>query len=166
MNTKIALFLGLLLITNVSFAEIKVGVVNMPTILKETPQTEKALKRLEQEFSPRKKQLDTQLNEIKSLDEKLGRDASVMSDSERGNLEKKILNKKRDFERTKEETSYDFNARRNEELGKLQRRIVEAIQAIAKEQNFDLILIDGVIFASDKIDITAQVQKKLSSMPE
>ncbi|MGR9086014.1 MAG: OmpH family outer membrane protein [Gammaproteobacteria bacterium] len=166
MKTKIALFFGLFLLSNMSFAELKVGVVNMPTILKETPQTEKALKRLEQEFSPRKKQLDTQLNEIKSLDEKLSRDASIMSDTERGNLEKKILNKKRDFERTKEETSYDFNARRNEELGKLQRRIVEAIQAIAKEQNFDLILIDGVIFASDKIDITSQVQKKLSSMPE
>jgi len=100
MKTRIALFLGLLLIANVSFAELKIGVVNMPTILKETPQTEKALKRLEQEFSPRKKQLDTQLNEIKSLDEKLSRDASVMSDAERGSLEKKVLNKKRDFERS------------------------------------------------------------------
>ena len=166
MKTNIAFLLGLLLFTNVSYAELKVGVVNMPTILKETPQTEKALKRLEQEFSPRKKQLDTQLNEIKSLDEKLSRDAAIMSDSERGNLEKKILTKKRDFERAKEETSYDFNARRNEELGKLQRRIVEAIQAIAKEQNYDLILIDGVIYASDKIDITDQVKKKLSSMPD
>ena len=166
MKTKITLFLGLLLAANVCFAELKIGVVNMPTVLKETPQTEKALKRLEHEFSPRKKQLESQANEIKSLNEKLSRDAAVMSESERTGLEKKVMNKTRDLERSREETGYDFNARRNEELGKLQRRIVEAIQSIAKEQNFDLILIDGVIFASDKIDITAQVQKKLATMPE
>lgn len=166
MKTKITLFLGLLLAANVCFAELKIGVVNMPTVLKETPQTEKALKRLEHEFSPRKKQLESQANEIKSLNEKLSRDAAVMSESERTGLEKKVMNKTRDLERSREETGYDFNARRNEELGKLQRRIVEAIQSIAKEQSFDLILIDGVIFASDKIDITAQVQKKLATMPE
>lgn len=166
MKTQIALLLGLLFAANVCFAELKIGVVNMPTVLKETPQTEKALKRLEQEFSSRKKQLESQANELKSLNDKLNRDASVMSESERTGLEKKILNKNRDLERAREETGYDFNARRNEELGKLQRRIVEAIQSIAKEQSFDLILIDGVIFASDKIDITAQVQKKLASMPE
>jgi outer membrane protein len=166
MKTKIALFLGLLFASNICFAELKIGVVNMPTVLKETPQTEKALKRLEQEFSPRKKQLDSQANEIKSLNDKLSRDSSVMSESERTSLEKKVLNKTRDLERAREETGYDFNTSRNEELGKLQRRIVEAIQSIAKEQNFDLILIDGVIFASDKIDITAQVQKKLATMRE
>jgi len=51
-------------------------------------------------------------------------------------------------------------------LGKLQRRIVEAIREIAKDQNFDLLLTDGVIYASEKIDVTSQVQQKLSTMPE
>jgi len=81
-------------------------------------------------------------------------------------MEKDILNKKRDAKRAQQEFSEDFNARRNEELGKLQRRIVEAIREIAKAQNFDLLLTDGVIYASEKIDVTSQVQQKLSTMPE
>ena len=54
---------------------------------------------------------------------------------------------------------------RNEELGKLQSHIVEVIRGIAKDQSFDLLLTDGVIYSSDEIDVTAQVQQKLSALP-
>ncbi|MFU8789702.1 MAG: OmpH family outer membrane protein [Methylobacter sp.] len=166
MKTKIALFLGLLLAANVSHAELKIGFVNIPAVLEKAPQAEKAKKRLEQEFSPRDKQLVAQQKEIQNMDERMAKDAAVMGESARANLEKDILNKKRDAKRAQQEFSEDFNVRRNEELGKLQRRIVEAIREIAKDQQFDLLLTDGVIYASDKIDVTNQVQKKLSTMPE
>ena len=166
MKTKIALFLGLLLAANASYADLKIGFVNIPAVLEKAPQAEKAKKRLEQEFSPRDKQLVAQQKEIQNMDEKMAKDAAVMGESARANLEKDILNKKRDAKRAQQEFSEDFNARRNEELGKLQRRIVEAIREIAKDQNFDLLLTDGVIYASEKIDVTSQVQQKLSTMPE
>ncbi|MBL6985784.1 MAG: OmpH family outer membrane protein [Methylobacter sp.] len=166
MKTKIALFLGLLLAANVSYADLKIGFVNIPAVLEKAPQAEKAKKRLEKEFSPRDKQLVAQQKEIQRLDEKLAKDAAVISESARVNLEREILNKKRDAKRAQQEFSEDFNVRRNEELGKLQRRIVEAIRGIAKDQDFDLLLTDGVIYASDKIDVTSQVQQKLSTMPE
>ncbi|PPD43008.1 MAG: hypothetical protein CTY16_14225 [Methylobacter sp.] len=168
MKNKIGLFLGMLLAANAtaSFADLKIGFVNIPAVLEKAPQAEKAKKRLEQEFSPRDRQLVSQQKEIQSKEERMTRDGSVMGDAERSNLEKDIINKKRDAKRSQQEFSEDFNARRNEELGKLQRRIVEAIRAIAKDQNFDLLLTDGVIYASEKIDVTAQVQQKLAAMPE
>ncbi|WP_031438576.1 OmpH family outer membrane protein [Methylobacter tundripaludum] len=166
MKMKIALFLGLLLAANASYADLKIGFVNIPAVLEKAPQAEKAKKRLEQEFSPRDKLLVAQQKEIQSMDERMAKDAAVMGESARANLEKDILNKKRDAKRAQQEFSEDFNARRNEELGKLQRRIVEAIREIAKDQNFDLLLTDGVIYASEKIDVTSQVQQKLSTMPE
>ena len=166
MKKKIALFLGLLFVANVSYADLKIGFVNIPAVLEKAPQAEKAKKRLEQKFSPRDKQLVAQQKEIQGMEEKLTKNASVMSDSEKANLEKDILNKKRDAKRSQQEFSEDFNASRNEELGKLQRRIVEAVRAIAKDQDYDLLLTDGVIYANDQIDITAQVQQKLSTMPE
>jgi outer membrane protein len=166
MKKKIALFLGLMFVANVSFADLKIGFVNIPAVLEKAPQAEKAKKRLEQKFSPRDKQLVAQGKEIQSMEEKMTRDASVMSDSEKRNLEKEIQNKKRDAKRSQQEFSEDFNASRNEELGKLQRRIVEAVRAIAKDEDYDLLLTDGVIYSKPEFDITAQVQKKLSTMPE
>jgi len=166
MKMKLALFLGLSLAANVSYADLKIGFVNIPAVLEKAPQAEKAKKRLEMEFSPRDKQLLAQQKEIQSKEERMARDGTVMSESERNNLEKEILNKKRDAKRSQQEFSEDFNARRNEELGKLQSRIVEAIRLIAKDQKFDLLLTDGVIYASEQIDVTSQVQQKLMTLPE
>jgi outer membrane protein len=166
MKTRISLFLALLLTANVSFAELKIGFVNVAQVLEKAPQAEKAKKRLEKEFSPRDKHLVAQGKEIKKLDEKLKRDASVMGESERRKLERDIIAKKREAKRAQQEFSEDFNMRRNEELGKLQRRILEAIRALAKDQNFDLLLTDGVIFASSQIDVTEQVKKKLLSLSD
>ena len=165
MKTKIALFLGLLFITNVSFAELKIGFVNIPAVLEKAPQAEKAKKRLEQEFSPRDKQLVAQQKEIETMAEKISKDAAVMGKSEKAKLEDDISNKKRDAKRAQQQFSEDFNARRNEELGKLQNKIVEVIRGIAKDQGLDLVLTDGVIYASEQIDITAQVQQKLAAQP-
>jgi len=165
MKTKIALFLGLLFITNVSFADLKIGFVNIPAVLEKAPQAEKAKKRLEQEFSPRDKQLVAQQKEIETMAEKISKDAAVMGKSEKAKLEDDILNKKRDAKRAQQQFSEDFNARRGEELGKLQNKIVEVIRGIAKDQGLDIVLTDGVIYASEQIDITAQVQQKLAAQP-
>lgn len=165
MKTKIALFLGLLFITNVSFAELKIGFVNIPAVLEKAPQAEKAKKRLEQEFSPRDKQLVAQQKEIESMAARISKDAAVTGKSEQAKLEKDISNKKREAQRAQQEFSEDFNARRNEELGKLQSHIVKVVRGIAKDQSFDMLLTDGVIYASEQIDVTAQVQQKLVAQP-
>ena len=165
MKTKIVLFLGLLLAANVSFAELKIGFVNIPAVLEKAPQAEKAKKRLEQEFSARQQQLVAQQKEIENMAAKISKDAAVMGKSEQDKLEKDISNKKRDVQRAQKEFSEDFNARRNEELGKLQNHIVEVIRGIAKDQSFDMLLTDGVIYANEEIDVTAQVQQKLAAQP-
>lgn len=166
MKTKLAFFIGLLLAANVSYAELKIGVVNIPAVLEKAPQAEKAKKRLEQEFKPRDNQLVSQQKEIQGLQEKLKKDGPVMGESQRNKLETELQNKIRDAKRSQQEFSEDFNAKRNEELGKLQRRIVEAIKAIAKDQEFDLILTDGVIYSSPQMDVTSQLQQKLSTITE
>lgn len=141
--------------------ELKIGYINVEQILEKAPQAERAKKELESEFSPRNKRIIAATKELKNLEQKHSRDSAVMSDPERRKMEKDIINKKRDIKRSQEEFSEDFNIRRNEELGKLQRQIVEAIQAFAKEENFDLVLTHGVIYAGDKVNVTEKVQRKL-----
>ncbi len=113
MKSKIALFLGLIFAANISYADLKVGFVNIPAVLEKAPQAEKAKKRLEQEFSPRDKQLVAQQKDIQNMEERLSKDAAVLGEAARSNLEKDILNKKRDFKRTQQEFSEDFNVMKN-----------------------------------------------------
>jgi hypothetical protein len=58
----------------------------------------------------------------------------------------------------------DFNARQNEELSKLQKTLVEEVQAYAQAQKFDLVLGDnGVLFAGQALDITPQILTALQA---
>ena len=84
-----------------------------------------------------------------------------MSESKRSKLEREIISKRRDLKRSQEEFRDDLNIRRNEVLAKLQKDMYKAVVTLAKDQNFDLILSQGVVYASDKADITDSVLKKL-----
>ena len=166
MKNRITLFLMLMLVVGVSHAELKIGFVNVAKVLEKAPQAAKAKSRLETEFSPRDKALVSQQKEIKNLEDKLSRDSAVMGEEERRKVEKDIVEKKRDAARSQQEFSEDFNMRRNEELGNLQKRIVEAVRQLAKEESFDLLLTDGVIYANDQIDVTSRVQQKLETLSQ
>lgn len=153
--------LALLVSTGLSAAELKIGFVNVAKLLEKAPQAEKAKKELEREFAPRDKKLVAEQKEIKQMEEKLGKDAAVMSDDEKQRLDKEIISRKREAKRLQDEFREDFNLRRNEELTQLQKEIFEAIQSLAKEESYDLLLTDGVVYASDMIDVTGKVEKKL-----
>lgn len=145
-------------------ADIKVGFVNVARILEKAPQAEKASVLLEKEFSPRRKRIVASQKEIKKLEEKLVKDGALMSESEGRKLKRKLLEKKRDNKRSQEEFREDFNLRRTEELSKLQRLVFEAIKSLSEAEKYDLVLHDGVIFASKSVDITEKVQLRLSKL--
>jgi outer membrane protein len=97
------------------------------------------------------------------MQQRLDKDSAVMNDSQRRNLERDIRVQSRDFQRAAAEFRDDFNIRRNEELGKFQQQVLQAVNTLAKEESFDLILNEGaVIYASQSIDITDKVLRKLS----
>lgn len=159
-------FLAALIMTSQAVqAEIKIGVVNVPLLMANAPQAADAKKRLEREFSPKDKQLVAQGKEIKQLEEKLVRDGMTMTETEKRDLERDIIAKSRDAQRAQQEFKEDFSIRRNEELGKMQNRIIEAVKALAAEGNYDLLLTEGVIYASPEVDVTSKVQEKLSAIP-
>ena len=162
-QTLIACILTVVLLGTAQAADIKVGFVNVARILEKAPQAEEAKVALEKEFSPRNKRLLASQKEIKKLDEKLARDAKLMSESEARRLQRDVLEKKRALKRDQEEFREDFNLRRNEELAKLQRLVFEAIKGLSEAEKYDLVLHDGVVYASTAVDITIKVQNRLSS---
>lgn len=141
--------------------ELKIGFVNAARVLEQAPQAEAERRKLEQEFSPRDKTLVEEQKQLRAMEEKINRDGAVMSEAERHRLERDILARKRDIKRSQEEFREDLNIRRNETFDRLRRRVFEVIVDIAKTEKFDLIVSDGVVFASDRVDITGKVVDRL-----
>ncbi|MDS4069237.1 MAG: OmpH family outer membrane protein [Candidatus Competibacter sp.] len=145
-------------------ADVKIGYVSIAKILNSSPQAEAASKRLEQEFAPRKKGLDEALKSLRKQEEKLAKDGAVMSDSQRRNLENDVRNQARELKRTSDEFREDFNLRRNEELGKFQKQVLDVINSVAKEEGFDLVINDqATLYASSQVDVTDKVLKRLTA---
>lgn len=146
----------------VARAEMKVGVINTVQLMEEAPQAKAAQSKIESEFAPREKELVGLQREIRKLEDQLNRDGAVMSESERSKLERDILSQRRELKRSQDEFRDDLNIRRNEVLSKLQKQMYEATVALAKEQGYDVILGQGVVYNSNRVDITELVLKKLA----
>lgn len=144
-------------------ADVKIGFVSIGKILSSAPQAEAASKRLEKEFAPRQKALVEAQKSLRKLEEKLNKDGAVMSESQRRNLEGDIRNQMRELNRTNAELREDFNMRRNEELGKFQKQVLEIINSVAKEEGFDLVVNDGAtLYVSPQVDVTDKVLGRLA----
>ncbi len=148
-------------IATLNAGELKIGFVNAAQVLEDAPQADLARKQLEKEFSPRDKGIIKEQKSLRKLEEKLSRDGPIMSENERIKLDRDIRTRKRELKRAQEEFREDLNIRRNESFEKLRRRVFEVIVTIAEEQKFDLIVSDGVVYASKQIDITSLVIQQL-----
>ena len=159
-------FIFLLSANVVSAQGIKIGYVNAVKVIEEAPQGEAALKKLESEFGPRDKRLVSIQNDIRELEDDLEKNGLIMTDADRRAKERKILVMKRNLRRATQEFREDYNLRRNEELAVLQKIVKKAIVEIAKQEKYDLIVHEGTIYASSKIDITDKVLEKLNKKSE
>lgn len=161
----VVLAMGVLLTPISGAAEVKVGFVNVARVLDKAPQAEQARTRIEREFAPKDRNLVDQQKELRSLEDQLVRDGSVMTAEQRSKLEGDIRARRRDLRRLQEEFREELNLRRNQELGNLQRKVIEVIQELAKAEKYDLVVGDGVLYAGERIDITDKVISRLKEGP-
>ena len=143
--------------------QVKIGVVNINQLITESPQAAALLQSLEEEFAPRQRELVAMRDSYQQRREQLQRDVEVMGPEERQNAERDLRKEERQLERSGEEFNEDLNLRRNEELAKLQREILLEVAAYARETGYDLVLGDGVFYASSAVDITPDVLKRLQT---
>ncbi len=160
-----SLTLGLILasfaLSPCAMAEVKIGFVNIIKVMEQAPQADAARKALEQEFSGRDAKLTTERDAIIEMERKLQTDGAIMSAAQREGLESDIARRKLEFNREREELKEDFNIRRNEELSKLQRVVYDVIVEVAKSENYDLMVTERVLYASERIDVTDKILERL-----
>jgi outer membrane protein len=153
------------LVASPARAELKIGVVDYGRLVEESPQAKAALDSIRNEFTPRQRDLQNQQASLKAKEDKLNKDGATMSPDQRAQAEKDLRDGAREFQRKQSEVQDDFNARRNEEMSRLQKTLIEQVRVYAKAQNFDLVIADGVIYTTPTIDITPAILAMLQANP-
>jgi len=138
-----------LLVAPAAWAEIKVGVLDFGRLMDESPQGKALIESLRTEAATKQRELQTQATSLQTKRDKLQKDRATMSADQISRAEKELRDGERDL------------ARRNEEMSKLQRTLIEEARNFARAQNYDLVVTDGVIYAATALDITPGVLQSL-----
>ncbi len=142
--------------------ELKIGYVNSDRVLRDAQPARTAQAKIEAEFSKRDKDLTDLATKLKAAADKLEKEAPTLSESERVRRQRELVDQDREIQRKRREFQEDLNQRKNEEVFSVLDRAKRIVKQIFEQEKYDLI-IQEVIFASPRIDITDKVIKALNA---
>lgn len=151
------------LISAVSMADnLKIGVVDLQRIMQTAPQMKAVQEKLEKEFRPRRDQLVKMEESLKSDMQRFKRDNAVLSQDQKKELEKKIVMTQQMFEREGQQYQQELSTAHNEAMEGLYTRIRQAIDQVAKDEKYDMVIQkDAAPFSSTQLDVTDKVLKDI-----
>jgi outer membrane protein len=159
----VVLLLGVLALgAQVQAEDFRVGFVNTDRIFREANSAKAAQAKLEQEFAKREKDLNDLGAALKTASDKFEREAPTLSEQQRGQRQKALIDQDREFQRKRREFQEDLNARKNEELQQVLDRANRVVRQVAEQEKYDLILQEAV-YINPKHDITDKVIKALNA---
>ncbi len=158
---KFLLLVSMTLVALPALAEIRIGVINMERVMRESEPAKKASSKLEKEFKKRSQELDKSRQQVQAMQEDLEKNGVNMAETVRATKSKELADVSREVQRKQREYNEDLNARRNEELQSIVERTNVVIRNMAEKESIDLIVQEAV-YASPRVDITEKVIKSLS----
>jgi len=158
-------FLPLLLTLSVLAAgpaaaqNVRIGYVDMKRVLDNAPQVLAGREKLDLEFRPRNETIEFQERQVKTMEDRLA--LGDLTEDARVRLERELREMQRNVNRQKEDLRDELSFRRTEEVQKLEDQINQAVQEIARDNGYDLILSSPVIYADPTLDITQLILDQL-----
>jgi outer membrane protein len=143
-------------------AELKVGVIDTVQLLRSAPQIQAAEGKIKAEFQKREDDLKA---ERKKIDEDIGRfrrEADTMSPTQRTSAQNDLNTRATGFDIKQREFNEQFQARNNELQRDVRIKMKRAIEEVAREKGFDLMLQDAAYFAPG-LDVTPLILEKLKA---
>jgi len=139
--------------------QLRVGYVDMKQVLDNAPQVLAGREKLDLEFRPRNETIEFQERQAQTMEDRL--QLGDLAEDARVRLDRELREMRRNINRQKEDLRDELSFRRTEEVQKLEDQINQAVQEIARDSGYDLILSSPVIYADPALDITQLILDQL-----
>ncbi len=139
----------------------RIGFVDIPYLIDRAPQALEAEQRLETEFAPRQADLEAQRAELEVLAGRLADVTLELSEAELAHLDRQTRGLERRIKRSEQDFREELNFQKNDEFKKVRILVLEAIAEFGRQQDYDLIISDGVLYANESIDVTERILDSL-----
>ena len=147
-----------------AMAELKIGYVNATMLIQKSPQASAMQEELRAEFEPRSQDLKVRLQKFEKMKNEFAKNATLLSAEQLKRKERDLISRERDLKHAKEELEDDLRLRRAEVIKGLQSDVLQAMNKFAETNSFNLILYEGVVFASEAVDVTDRILPLLKEM--
>jgi outer membrane protein len=142
----------------------RMAIVNVSTLLENSPQSKAANDKLKSTFVSREEVLNTEQQAIQQLEEELAvrLEAGNISEEDKLQQQRELRDRKRKNTRSLEDFREEVRTARDTAVDNLQAQIVQAIGEVREQEQIDVVLRESdYIVASDRVDITAKVMQYL-----
>ena len=139
----------------------KIGYVDVPYLIDNSPQAEAASSELEEQFGPKQQQLQSKQKEFQQIQQKLQKDGLVMEEAKRKELEQRLQELKRDIQRSQQAFQEELNIQRNSAFKQVRQAVMRAVQNLAKNEGYDLVVGQGALYASEAVNLTERVLQRM-----
>jgi len=162
LNKKIIGIWVLLLVVPSSWAaDIKIGVLNMQKLQSDAPQIKVIMSRLQKRFEEPGQALSKLAQEIQNDEKDLKQNEVLMSPAKLKETRQALVDKVKSFREQETSLNKEMQTMRNQELAVFNGKVNQLLEDLAKKEKFDLILTEGIVFVSDKLDITDKLVAQL-----
>lgn len=155
----ILLMLLMLVATSATAQQLRVGYVDMKQVLDNAPQVLAGREKLDLEFRPRNETIEFQERQVQAMDDRL--QMGDLTEDARIRLDRELREMRRNVNRQKEDLRDELSFRRTEEVQKLEDQINQAVEEIARNNGYDLILSSPVVYADSSLHITQLILDQL-----
>ena len=141
-------------------ADLKIGVVNMNR-LNEAPQVEAINQILQERFSKPRDELRKMHDELQEEEKEIKRNELLMTESKLKKSKENLITKIKEFREKEAKLASEIQAVQNQELAVFRDVVRGVLTDMAKTDNYDLILSDGIMYVNPKHDITDKILDRL-----
>ncbi len=139
---------------------LKIGVVKVSSVLKNSAKFSRTKKQLKSFLDKNRKTITAARNNVQAEMSQLQKQGPKMSASARSALQTKIKTDQKDFMQLSQRVSSDANARQTKEMKKLSDTLKAAIRTVAKKDGLSFVFTDqAAIYFDNQFDVTKQVSK-------
>ena len=157
------LLLGSLLLLGQAHAEGKIGYVDMNELINNSPQILDANRTLSAEFEELNNKISEQEADLKVLEDSISKEGNFMTPDKLAELQERSRILDRQVRRAKEDLKDAITIRNSQMVDDVQNQIKVVVARYAEQNGYDAILINAILYANKKIDITDEILQQLRS---
>lgn len=144
------------------YAELKIGIVNLNSVLQKSPITNSINKDLMQRFQSRQKELENSQKQLQDDTNKLTINAENLSSDDLNKLRIKIATDQANLQIATTTLQKDVAIAKDQAMQKFTTKFKDAVQKVAQAGNYDLIeQSNNILFIKPELDITQQVLNEM-----